>query len=154
MTAMTIFFSKLLATFFYVGYLPFAPGSMATALGVALVYYFSQHMASYCFVFLFLSISGFYVCGKMEEIAQKKDPSCVVLDEVAGTMIAFFLLPMTPSVMITAFFIFRAFDMFKIYPAFQLEKLGGGRGIMLDDIVAGLYTNVVMHAALQLKAFF
>jgi len=73
-----------------------------------------------------------------------------VIDEVAGVMIAFFLLPQTWAVMWTAFFVFRAFDMFKIYPGNKLEGVKGSGGIMLDDIMAGIYTNIVMHVALRL----
>ncbi len=148
------FFIKILATFFFVGFLPVAPGSLASALGVGLVYVLNHHAVNYAVIFLVLTLSGFYVCGKMEEMVQKKDPSCVVLDEVVGMMIAFFCLPLTPPVAITTFFVFRAFDMFKIYPTNEFEKLKGGWGIMLDDVMAGLYTNLVLHAALKLKTFF
>ena len=148
------FLVKTFSTFFFVGYLPLAPGSMASLLGVGLSYVLSQHIVGYVCAFLFFIIGGFFVCGRMEELQHKKDPSCVVLDEVVGTMIAFFLLPFYPAVIITAFFVFRAFDMFKIYPTDQLEKWKGGWGIVADDIMAGVYTNLVMHAALRLKLLF
>ena len=80
----------------------------------------------------------------------KKDPSCVVIDEVSGVMIALFMLPIIPSVLFTAFFLFRAFDMFKIYPANKIEKLPSSYGIMFDDIIAGIYTNMTMHIALKI----
>ena len=64
-------------------------------------------------------------------------------------MISFFLLPPTTSVLITAFFLFRAFDMFKIYPVNKFEPLKGGVGVMMDDIIAGIYTFIVMHLALR-----
>ena len=92
---------------------------------------------------------GFLVSGRMEEIAGRKDPGRIVIDEVAGVMIAFFLLPMTPAVVITAFFLFRAFDMFKIYPVNRFESLAGATGIMADDLFAGLYTNIVMQIAVR-----
>jgi len=92
--------------------------------------------------------AGIWASGKMEKLAGKKDPSCVVIDEVAGILIAFFLLPAQWPVIITAFFVFRAFDMFKIYPINRFEKLPGSWGIMMDDVVAGLYTNIVVHVAL------
>ena len=85
----------------------------------------------------------------MEAMVGRKDPGCVVIDEVAGVLIAFFLLPPVPNVLWTAFFLFRAFDMFKIYPANRFEACKGGTGIMMDDIIAGIYTNLVMHAALR-----
>ena len=64
-------------------------------------------------------------------------------------MIALFLLPLDWPVLITAFFLFRALDMFKLYPVNQMEKFEGGLGIMMDDIVAGVYTNIVMHIAIR-----
>ena len=59
------------------------------------------------------------------------------------------MLPLNFSVLITAFFLFRAFDMFKIYPAYKLEKIHGSVGIMMDDLVAGVYTCLVMHVVLR-----
>jgi phosphatidylglycerophosphatase A len=94
-------------------------------------------------------VVGFYASGKTEEALGEHDPSCVVIDEVAGIMIAFFLLPLNLPVLITAFFLFRAFDMFKIYPANRFESLKGGLGIMADDIVAGLYANILMQIAIR-----
>ncbi len=80
----------------------------------------------------------------------KKDPPCIVIDEVAGSLIAFFMLPMNWPVFWSTFFVFRAFDMFKIYPANILEKRSGSVGIMMDDIVAGIYTNLIMQIAIRL----
>jgi phosphatidylglycerophosphatase A len=63
-------------------------------------------------------------------------------------------LPLSWPVVITAFFLFRAFDMFKIYPVNRLEEIPGGVGVMMDDIIAGLYTNLAMHLAIRLVALF
>ena len=73
----------------------------------------------------------------------------VVIDEVSGIMISFFLLPITWSVVLTTFFLFRALDMFKTYPANKLEAMGGTEGIMMDDILAGVYTNIIMQIAVR-----
>lgn len=138
-----------IATFFYVGFLPPAPGSLASALAVVIAALLGQHLVLYVIVFLAVTVLGFIAGGRMETVMGEKDPSCVVIDEVAGVMIAFFLLPLTPAVIVTGFFVFRAFDMFKIYPACRLEKIKGGTGIMMDDIVAGIYTNLIMHIAVR-----
>jgi phosphatidylglycerophosphatase A len=92
---------------------------------------------------------GFGTSGRMEKIVGKKDPSCVVIDEVAGSLVAFFLLPKTIPVLVTAFFLFRAFDMFKIYPMDKMEALPGAVGVMMDDVIAGLYTNIIMQIAVR-----
>lgn len=147
---MVNYISKLFATFFYMGYLPVAPGSFTTAASVGLCYFLMGNPALYLWVTIAVTVIGFAVSGRAENLVGKKDPTCIVIDEVAGTMIAFYMLPATPAVFWTAFFLFRAFDMFKIYPANKLEGLPGSRGIMLDDILAGVYTNIVMQVALRL----
>ena len=141
--------SKLLATFFCIGYLPIAPGSIATVAGVIISYYLAGNPSVYLWATLAVTVVGFAVSGHAEQAIGKKDPGCIVIDEVSGVMIAFFMLPMTPAVLCTGFFLFRAFDMFKIYPANKLEGLKGSRGVMLDDIIAGIYTNIVMQLAIR-----
>ncbi len=139
---------KMMSTFFYIGYAPFAPGTLASLAGMVLALVLGGQTAVYLICLAVVTGTGFAVSGDMERIEGKKDPGYIVIDEVAGIMIACFLLPMTAAVAWTTFFLFRAFDMFKIYPANRCEALGGSRGIMMDDIVAGLYTNLIMRVAL------
>ncbi len=141
---------KLLATFFYIGKAPVAPGTMASLAGGVLAFIFFKHPLLYLTLLVVIILVGFKVCGRMEEILKQKDPSCVVIDEVAGMMIALWMLPFEPSVLITSFFLFRAFDMFKIYPVNKLERLEGSAGIIADDLMAGLYTNLTMQTAMRL----
>lgn len=145
-------FSELLATFFYIGYLPVAPGSIATIIGGLLAYLLASNIGLYIAVTILVTIAGFVVSGRAEKFMGKKDPGSIVIDEVAGVMIAFFMLPTSLPVFWVVFFLFRAFDMFKIYPGNKFEGLGGSAGIMLDDVIAGVYTNIVMHLALSLAA--
>jgi len=140
---------EITSTFFYVGYFPFAAGSLASVFGALIYVILQAHLALYICFFILITGLGFYVSGPMERIQGEKDPSCVVIDEVAGVMLAFFMLPLQWPVLVTGFFLFRAFDMFKIYPANLWEKKKGGVGIMMDDILAGLYTHVVMHIAIR-----
>ena len=142
--------TKLFSTFFYLGYFPFAPGSAASLAGVVLCYALKDHIGWYVAVWAVVTFLGFFFAGEMEKITEKKDPSCVVIDEVSGMMISLFLLPFNGPVVISAFFLFRAFDMFKIYPANKLESLSGACGIMMDDIAAGIYTNVIMQVVVRL----
>lgn len=145
---------KLLSTFFYIGYFPKAPGSAASAVGILICYLCKDNLLIYSLIFMIITILGFMAAGKMEKLAKKKDPGCVVIDEVSGVMVAFFMLPFEWPVVISAFFLFRAFDMFKIYPSNKLESLPGAAGIMLDDIVAGIYTNAVMQFALKITGIY
>ena len=142
--------AKLLATFFYIGNVPVAPGSMASLAGTLLVIALYGHPGIHVFLFLLITFAGFAVSGHVEKLLGQKDPSCIVIDEVSGVLLAFFALPLTPAVIVVTFFLFRAFDMFKIYPVNRFEELPGGVGIMADDLWAGLYTNIVMHLAIRL----
>ena len=141
---------KIGATFFYCGYFPGAPGTFTSAVAVLLYLALYGHPVLYLAVLGAVTVWGFFAGGAMEAMVGRKDPGCVVIDEVSGVLISFLLLPPVPKVMWTAFFLFRAFDMFKIYPANRFENCKGGTGIMMDDIIAGIYTNLVMHAAIRL----
>ena len=141
---------KFITTFGFIGYLPLAPGSMASIVGGLMALYLIKSFVLYFTVLIVVTVLGFIASDRMEALTKEKDPGCIVIDEVAGVMIAFFMLPATPSVLVTAFFLFRAFDMFKIYPVNKFEPLKGGVGVMMDDIIAGIYTNVTMHLALGL----
>ena len=87
-------------------------------------------------------------------LAKQQKHGIVVIDEVVGIMIALWGLPLIWSVMICGFFLFRAFDMFKIYPINKLEAKPGGIGIMLDDCMAGVYTNIILRIALRCAGLF
>lgn len=141
---------RLISTFFYIGEIPLAPGSMATAAATLLAFFLHDSVWMYLSVLAIVTVLGFRVSGRMEEIKKQKDPSCIVIDEVAGCLIAFFLLPFNAPVVWTTFFLFRAFDMFKIYPVNRFEEKEAATGIMMDDIVAGIYTNLTMQIAVRL----
>lgn len=143
-------FAKIVATFFYIGEMPIAPGTLASFAGVLISIAASHSIVLYIGIFVVLLGVGFFAADKVEKMIGTHDPSCVVIDEVIGIMLALFLLPITPKVLIIAFFLFRAFDMFKIYPANHLERIKGGVGIIADDLLAGLYTNILMHFLIRI----
>ncbi|MDP8266021.1 MAG: phosphatidylglycerophosphatase A [Candidatus Aceula meridiana] len=147
------YFVKIITTFFFIGYIPVMPGSMASIAGALIAISLSDSIGFYILAWAAVTFFGFLTSGKMEKILGCKDPGCVVIDEVSGIMIAFFMLPEKFSVWITAFFLFRAFDMFKIYPANFFEKKKGSAGIMLDDVAAGIYANIIMHIAIRVINF-
>lgn len=144
--------TRFFSTFAYLGDFPVASGTVASVVGFLLYIILLDQPVVYGLVFLVVTAVGFYVSGKTERMVKQKDPSCVVIDEVSGSMIAAYLLPLEPKTLITAFFLFRAFDMFKIYPAKQCEMMGGSMGIMMDDLVAGFYTFLTMQVAILLTA--
>ena len=75
----------------------------------------------------------------MERTIDAKDPGIIVIDEVAGLFASVLFLPRTAAVLVTAFLLFRLFDIWKPFPARQLQDLHGGLGVMLDDLIAGAY---------------
>ena len=79
----------------------------------------------------------------------KKDPGVVVVDEVVGQWVSLLFLPFTPAVAAAGFVLFRVLDVFKPWPARQLESLPDGWGIMSDDVMAGIYANLLLHAGLR-----
>jgi len=148
------FLIKSFATVLGVGFLPAAPGTWATVVGVAIAYYLGSNLPAYTILLLVLLILGIMTSGIVEKQLNQKDPGIVVIDEVVGVMIALWGLPLIWPVMICGFFLFRAFDMFKIYPINKLEAQPGGWGIMLDDCMAGVYTNLILRIALRCAGFF
>ncbi|MGD0336447.1 MAG: phosphatidylglycerophosphatase A [Candidatus Omnitrophota bacterium] len=142
------------SSFFFVGYLPFIPGTFGSIAGVGLFYLLRMNQALYICGFLVVLCAGFLVGGQAEKIYAKKDPACVVIDEVTGMLLALAFLPFYNIVVVTvAFFFFRLLDTLKPYPAYRLQRLRGSAGIMVDDLIAGLYTNIILQVALRLAVF-
>lgn len=148
------FLLKAFATVCGVGFLPVAPGTWATALGAAITYYLGNHLPYFTVLLLVFLALGIITTGILEKQMNQKDPGILVIDEVVGVMIALWGLPLKWPVIICGFFLFRAFDMFKIWPINKLEAMAGGCGIMLDDCMAGVYTNVVLRIAMRCAGFF
>jgi len=152
-----------------VGYFPIAPGTLGSLVGVGLyltiwsgidqlltsralanrlttVYVFTPLMALMLLVIFAVTMIGIWAASRTEKLQQKKDPSIVVVDEVAGQMIALLSGPFwiqTWWSILSAFILFRLFDIWKPYPIRRLEGLESGLGIMADDVVAGVYALIV-----------
>ena len=95
-----------------------------------------------------MSAAGVWSAGLAEQHFRGTDPGPVVIDEVMGMLVTLFLNPVGWGGAALAFFLFRAFDVLKPYPANRLERLHGGLGIMADDFMAAVYANLVLRAAL------
>ncbi|HKJ14940.1 MAG: phosphatidylglycerophosphatase A [Desulfobulbaceae bacterium] len=137
----------LIATGFYSGYLPKAPGTWGSLVGVLLV--FLLHALSlqiYLSVIAGLFIVGSFVAGEAEKILDNRDPGVVVIDEIVGMLITMIAVPVTPLTMALGFILFRVFDIAKPFPVnFFDQHFHGGLGIMLDDVVAGIYSLIIMQ---------
>lgn len=144
---------KIVSTFFYVGYLPFIPGTFASAVGVLLFYLLKGKILTHTLSVFILIIAGFLVSGKAEKIFGKKDARFIVIDEVSGMLLSFSFLPYDIKIVMTGFILFRILDTFKPYPADRLQGLPGSAGVMSDDLVAGLYTNIILQAVLRLLSW-
>ncbi|BBB31866.1 phosphatidylglycerophosphatase A [Thermotomaculum hydrothermale] len=138
----------IIATFFYCGYFPFAPGTFAS-LVAGLLGYFILLEANYLTlvaVFFIITIAGFLTSGIIENYENKEDPSIVVIDEASGILVSMLIVGFFYENyflnFILSFVFFRFYDITKFFPVNKMEKIKGGSGIMLDDIVAGIMAGV------------
>ena len=86
-----------------------------------------------------VTLVGIWAGSRVERAIDAKDPGIIVIDEVAGMLMSVLFLPRTIPVLVTAFLLFRLFDIWKPFPARQLQEMHGGVGVMLDDLIAGAY---------------
>jgi len=124
------------------GLSPKAPGTAGTLMTVPLVYFLQQHtLAIYILATLFVLVTGSWVCGYAEKKLQVHDHSGIVYDEVAGFLITMIMVPAGWYWMLAGFVLFRFFDALKPWPISWFDKnVGGGFGIMLDDVIAGIFS--------------
>ena len=131
------------------GLSPKAPGTAGTLLTVPLVYLLQQQsLLIYTLVTLFVIATGSWVCGYAAEKLQVHDHSGIVYDEVAGFLITMFMVPAGWQWMLAGFILFRFFDAVKPWPISWIDKnVGGGFGILIDDVAAGLISLGCLYAA-------
>ncbi|MDH4069831.1 MAG: phosphatidylglycerophosphatase A [Ignavibacteria bacterium] len=143
------FVVRAIATGLFTGYAPVAPGTVGSffALCFFLIPGFGRPEILGGSALVALAL-GIYTSGRLCN-GGDKDPSIVVIDEIAGMWIAMLFLPATLPVLCGSFLLFRLFDIIKPFPARSLERLPGGWGIMLDDVAAGIYANIVLQIIVQ-----
>jgi phosphatidylglycerophosphatase A len=151
-----------------VGYLPLAPGTWGAGVGLVLYLIFQAvslrvlalmrdrgfdattlyllRTSSLVLLILLITLAGIWAATHTEILLRRKDPGLVVIDEVAGQMLAFIFVPASVSawVLVVGFILFRLFDIWKPYPVRRLEALEAGLGIMCDDVLAGIYAAIVL----------
>ena len=145
---------KLIATFFFVGYLPLIPGTWGSLAGVLVYFLIRRNVYLLLGVFTLLFFLGLYVSGKAEDIFGKKDDKRIVIDEACGLLLVYLLIPTSKIYLIAGFILFRIFDIFKLYPLKKLEGLPRSWGIMADDILAALYSYIIISIFLIGTRFF
>lgn len=148
-------FVLMLATGLGSGYIPLMPGTAGSAVGV-LVYYLLKDLprgpywATMAAVF-FLAVWSSAIA---EALLETKDPPRIVIDEVVGMLVTLSLLPFSWKTVLIGFILFRVFDIWKPFPVRLLQdKVPGGWGVVADDVMAGLYANLVLQFITRVKFF-
>lgn len=144
------FIYRFIATGFFSGYAPVAPGTAGSALALAFLL-----IPSFASVWTIVPVTCvmFVLGGISAEHAERvlgQDPSAVTVDEVVGMWLSLWFVPVTLWTAAAAFFIFRFFDIVKPFPARYFDRKSGGWMIMLDDVAAAVYTNLVLQIALRI----
>lgn len=143
-------FEKIIGSTLYTGFIPVAPGTFASL--VAYIIYFIPGFENLWVIIpatVIFFIFGVYVSYKFEA-KYGKDPSECTVDELVGSWVALIALPQTLLIALTSFFIWRILDIIKPFPARTSENLPGGWGIMMDDVISGFYSLIIVHLIVYL----
>jgi len=141
----------VLASVFGAGYAPVASGTVGSFVTVVAIWLLPLTPLRIAVALVVVTPIGIWAGSRVERLLGKKDPGVIVIDEVAGMLLSVILLPRTIPVLVTAFLLFRLFDIWKPFPARESQALTGGMGVMVDDLVAGVYALVLVLGA---RAFF
>jgi phosphatidylglycerophosphatase A len=140
-----------LATGFYIGNIPVAPGTFGSLLGLPLCFALAGISAASAVLWTLLFILfAVWIADAAEKILEQNDPGCIVIDEIAGMMVALVGLPLNPITIVIGFIIFRILDILKPFPIRDLDKrIPGGLGVVADDVAAGILTNLLLRGINQ-----
>jgi phosphatidylglycerophosphatase A len=145
---------RFLATGAYLGYTPLAPGTAGSVLGLILgkliAPFWVHSAAAFVMLFAVLFAGACLVAGAAEKLYGEHDASIIVIDEVFGMVAAMCFNPTGWIALLAAFALFRVFDIVKPWPAHRFDRMSGGVGVMLDDLAAGIYANLVLQIVRRL----
>ncbi|HTN16354.1 MAG TPA: phosphatidylglycerophosphatase A [Chitinophagaceae bacterium] len=141
---------KIIASIFGIGYIGKGGGTVA-AVAAALLWYFLQPNIGQQLILVIITLVLGVWSGNKVEADWGKDSSKVVIDEVAGMFIAALFIPVSISYLVAALVLFRFFDIAKPLGVRRMERFKGGWGVMLDDILAGVYANVILQFVVYTK---
>ena len=143
-----LFLSKTITTLFGAGYIKYAPGTIGSILTVLiwLLIYTAFGQIYFLGLFVILTLSSYYLIKEYLSVFNKKDPQEIIVDEFIGVSIPLLFISSYQSYfeILLVFVSFRIFDIFKIYPVNKAELLDGPIGIILDDVIAGIYTLIIL----------
>jgi phosphatidylglycerophosphatase A len=134
----------LIATVFGVGYAPLAPGTVASLVTVVFLGLFPFSRAGLVVFLVLVVVIGTWAAHRAERVIGGKDPGAIVIDEVAGMTLSVIAFPLTPEVLAAGLALFRVFDVIKPPPARESQRIKGGVGVMIDDLIAGLYALAII----------
>lgn len=139
-------------SFGYIGFFPFAPGTVGSAAGVVVYLAARQFAVPYLELVLIVALFavGVAFTRPCEEDLRCTDPGPIVIDEVMGMLITLFMIPVGWGGILLGFLLFRVLDVAKPFPARQFERLHGGYGVMTDDAMAAVYANLLLRGAYYL----
>jgi phosphatidylglycerophosphatase A len=137
----------LIATVFGAGYSPVAPGTVGSAIAALVLWLIPFSRGGLVLFLVAVTVVGTWAAHVAERRLGGKDPGAIVIDEVAGMTLSVVLFPLTPAVLLGGFVLFRIFDVVKPPPAHASQRLTGGVGVMIDDLIAGLYALAVLAAS-------
>ncbi len=136
---------RTIATIGFIGYLPYAPGTFSSALGLLLIILLNPNNFELLMIFLPVLLLGLITSHNAEKFLGK-DSRHIVIDEFCGYLLAVLFIPKSIGYLLTAFILFRIFDILKPPPIRKIEKLvSGGAGIILDDLIAAFYANACVQ---------
>jgi phosphatidylglycerophosphatase A len=138
---------------FGAGYSPVAPGTVGSLVAAVAIWLLPFTTVRLAVTLLVVTLIGIWAGSRVERALGRKDPSVIVIDEVAGMLLSVIGLPRSIPVLVTAFLLFRLFDIWKPFPARESQALTGGMGVMVDDLIAGLYTLILVMGAHKLLGF-
>ncbi len=138
--------SKVIATVFFIGYVHFAHGTCGSIAAFLFVLIVKPSNFSLAIIIIISFVAGVISSHIAEKEFGIKDSPKIVIDEFVGYLVSIAFLPLTLGYLISAFFLFRFFDILKPIPIINIQRrFHGGMGIMLDDIAAGIFTNVILQ---------
>jgi phosphatidylglycerophosphatase A len=134
-----------LATVLYIGYIPWIPGTFASVFGVGVALAAGENAVISAALIALLLLPGIRAASAFENTSGLKDDKRIVIDELVGMLIALWGIEVRMWTFLMSFLTFRMLDIWKPFPARRLERVSGGWGIMLDDVVVGIYTNLLVR---------
>ena len=140
------FIARLIATGFYTGYAPKAPGTAGSLFGLFLYWAIPESKSVYSLVGIALIFfTGVWAANQVEKETKVRDNQIIVIDEIVGMLITVALFEKTLIWLVVGFLLFRFFDIMKPFPANSSEKIPHGWGVMMDDVIAGIYSALCLR---------